>query len=186
MAESEKPNPEDTLAFELPVQKGNKSKLILAVDDDSDTLAMLASIGQRAGYTVFGATSGDECLSMLWRVTPQLIMLDIKMPGLDGFATCQRIRTDRSVAQVPVAFLTARKTVGDLKRGVAVGGDDFLIKPFDAIRLVERIEFLIAHSHVLAANRAQRSTKLGASTEVAVAGLVEPTDEPVAKHRAGR
>jgi DNA-binding response OmpR family regulator len=156
---------DDTLAFQIPSAQGRKSKLILAVDDDSDTLGMLASIGNRAGYTVFIAASGEECLSMLWRVTPQLIMLDIKMPGLDGFETCRQIRTDRNVAQVPVAFLTARKTVEDVKRSVAVGGDDFLIKPFDAARLVERFAYLISQGHVLSANRARRSATMEPPSE---------------------
>jgi CheY-like chemotaxis protein len=176
---------DDTLAFQKRLSEENKSKLILAVDDDSETLAMLASIGNRAGYTVFIATSGEECLSMLWRVTPQLIMLDVKMPGLDGFETCRRIRSDPNVAHVAVAFLTARKTVEDLKRGVAVGGDDFLVKPFNATQLLERIEHLISRGHLITANRARRSSKIGPPTEVEAAPS-EQGPEPLSEARTIR
>src|ERR1700686_2575023 len=92
----------------------NKSKIILVVDDDPDTVDLVSSIGRKAGYMVLGATSGEECLSMLFRVTPQLILLDVKMTGLDGFEICRRVRSDPNVARVPIAFLTARKTVEDV------------------------------------------------------------------------
>lgn len=158
---------EESLVFSsakrLPEE--NKSRVILVVDDDSDTIALVASIGRKAGYTVFGASSGEECLSMLWRVTPQLIMLDVKMPGLDGFETCRRVRSDPNVAHVPIAFLTARKTVDDVKYGVAAGGDDFIVKPFDATQLVERVEFLISRGHLLSVSRTRRSSKLGPPEE---------------------
>jgi CheY-like chemotaxis protein len=146
-------------AMRLPDE--NKSKVVFVVDDDTDTIDLVMSIGRRAGYTVFGATSGEECLSMLWRVSPQLIMLDVRMTGLDGFETCRRIRSDRSVAHVPIAFLTARKTVEDVKRCVAVGGDDFIVKPFDAVQLIERIEHLTTRGRFLGARRARRASKFG-------------------------
>jgi CheY-like chemotaxis protein len=176
---------DDALVFaELPPQE-MKSKVILAVDDDSEMLAIIEGIGRRAGYTVFGARSGEECLAMLWRVMPQLIMLDVKMPGLDGFETCRRIRGDRKVTQVPVAFLTARRTVEDLKRSVAVGGDDFLIKPFNATQLIARIEHLISRGHLPAMRRARRSSKLNTPVDAQFASTVRDS-EPHAKGRSIR
>jgi DNA-binding response OmpR family regulator len=176
---------DDALVFaELPPQE-KKSKVILVVDDDSEMLAIIEGIGSRAGYTVFRAHSGEECLSMLWRVMPQLIMLDVKMPGLDGFETCRRIRSDRKVTQVPVAFLTARRTVEDLKRSVAVGGDDFLIKPFKATQLIARIEHLISRGHLPAAPRSRRSSKIDPPTDTQAASTVQDA-EPHAKGRSIR
>jgi DNA-binding response OmpR family regulator len=158
---------DDSLAFSslkrLPEE--NKSKVVLVVDDDAETIALVASIGRKAGYTVFSAASGEECLSMLWRVTPELIMLDVKMPGLDGYETCRRIRSDPNVAHVPIAFLTARKTVDDVKRGVSVGGDDFIVKPFDGTQLVDRIELLVSRGHMLSTTRSRRSSKVGVPEE---------------------
>jgi DNA-binding response OmpR family regulator len=138
-----------------------KTKLILVVDDEQETIALVASIGQKAGYRVFGATSGDECLSMLSRMAPHLIMLDLNMPQLDGFETCRRARRDPNGALVPIAFLTARNTVEDVKHGVDVGGDEFIVKPFDPRQLVERIAFMISCTHLLSAHRMRHSSRRG-------------------------
>jgi DNA-binding response OmpR family regulator len=154
----------------------NKSKVIFVVDDDTETIALVASIGRKAGYTVLSAPSGEACLAMLWRLKPQLIMLDVKMAGLDGFETCRRVRNEPNVARVPIAFLTARKTLDDVKRGVAVGGDDFIVKPFDPAELVGRIEFLVSRGPLLNLDRARRSSKFG-PIEQAAAELAEANDE---------
>jgi DNA-binding response OmpR family regulator len=135
----------------------NKSKLILVVDDDADTVNLVASIGRRAGYTVFGAKSGEECISMLWRVKPRLIFLDVSMGGLNGFETCRQIRRDVGIAHVPIAFLTGHNTVDDVNRCVAVGGDDFIVKPFSGTHLAERIKFLTSRRYLLAATRMRRA-----------------------------
>lgn len=154
----------------------NKSKIILVVDDDPDTVDLVSSIGRKAGYMVLGATSGEECLSMLFRVTPQLILLDVKMTGLDGFEICRRVRSDPNVARVPIAFLTARKTVEDVRRGLAVGADDFIVKPFLATKLLERIEFLTTNNQLLRRRRKRRSPDFNApeDTEVETVGTTAP------------
>jgi pilus assembly protein CpaF len=136
-------------------------KVILVVDDDADTIALVESIGRKAGYKVFGASSGKECLAMLSHVAPQLIMLDVNMPDVDGFEMCRRVRDEPNGAKVPIAFLTARKTIEDVKRGVAAGADDFIVKPFNAIELVERIEFMTARGRLLSVHRTRRSSKPG-------------------------
>jgi pilus assembly protein CpaF len=138
-----------------------KTTNILIVDDDADTIALLESIGRKAGYNVFSASSGKECLSLLPQIKPQLIMLDVNMPDVDGFETCRRVRGEPDGTHVSIAFLTARKTVEDVKRGVAAGADDFIVKPFNAVHLVERIEFMTARSRLLSAHRTRRSSKPG-------------------------
>jgi DNA-binding response OmpR family regulator len=145
----------------LAKRPAEKIKLILVVDDEQETIALVASIGQKAGYRVFGATSGDECLSMLSRMAPHLIMLDLNMPQLDGFETCRRARRDPNGALVPIAFLTARNTIEDVKHGVDVGGDEFIVKPFDPRHLVERIAFMISCTHLLSAHRTRHSSRRG-------------------------
>lgn len=179
---------EDMLARQERVAFEKKSKLILAVDDDSEILSMLANIGNRAGYTVHVATSGAECLSMLGEMTPHLIMLDVKMPGLDGFETCRRIRSDPKVAEVPVAFLTARRTAEDFKRGMAVGCDDFVIKPFNATRLLNRIQHLIARGHMprphgarphSASQRSERSRAVLVALDPRIGARSDPEARPI-------
>jgi two-component system, OmpR family, response regulator len=143
------------------VAEKNKTPLILIVDDDEDTIASVASIGRKAGYKVIGASGGEECLSMLSRIAPHLIMLDVNMPELDGFETCRRARLAPNGMLVPIAFLTARQTIEDVKRGVAAGGDEFIVKPFDARYLVERVALMISCAHALSAHRQRSSAKHG-------------------------
>jgi len=116
------------------------SKIVLGVDDAAENLFLLQSAVKAGGYTFVGAHSGAECLSLLHRVVPRLILLDIEMPVMDGFATCRQIRAIPQLKHVPIAFLTARKTGEDVKKCLEVGGNDFIIKPFDVTRLLERIK----------------------------------------------
>ncbi len=112
---------------------------ILGVDDDIDQLIVLQTHLDAAGFTFFGATSGEEALKLVARVAPRLIILDVTMRGLDGFETCRRLRLDPAAADVPVLLLTARKTEADVLAAKAVGANDFMVKPFDADRLAERV-----------------------------------------------
>src|SRR5690348_8877289 len=81
-------------------------KTIVAVDDSADNRMLIKGILQDAGFVVFDASNGAECLAVLNRVKPRLILLDIQMPGMNGFDLCRRIRQDAALRQVPVAFLT--------------------------------------------------------------------------------
>ena len=116
-----------------------RSKIILGVDDQPDNIMILESLIETQGFTFFGVNSGAECLSMAQRVNPRLILLDIQMPAMDGFETCKRLRRIPSMATVPVAFLTACKSVEDVKSGIAAGGNDFIVKPIDPEKLLSRV-----------------------------------------------
>ena len=85
------------------------------------------------------AKNGTECLALLGLITPRVILLDVEMPAPNGFEICRRIRSIRGLDRVPVAFLTARKTAGDVKTGLAVGGNNFIVKPYEVPKLIERI-----------------------------------------------
>jgi DNA-binding response OmpR family regulator len=129
---------------------------ILVVDDDLDTAALVGVIARKAGFTTLGASNGQECLSILRRKTPRLIVLDINMLGMDGFEICRRLRRDPDIGEVPIAFLTGRRAEGDIKRATAAGGDDFILKPFDARRLVRHLEFLVTHMNAVLGRRLRR------------------------------
>jgi two-component system, OmpR family, response regulator len=122
----------------------SKSKIIVGVDDTAESLTLLGHAVNDAGYTFVGAASGQEGLGLLARIEPRFILLDIQMPDMDGFETCRRIRADSRLTQVPVAFLTARKTTADVRAGMAAGGNDFIAKPFDPAKLCERIHYWVA------------------------------------------
>jgi DNA-binding response OmpR family regulator len=122
-----------------------KGVAILGVDDDIDQLIVLQSQLDAAGFTFFGATSGEEALKLVPRIMPRLVILDVTMGGgLDGFETCRRLRRDPATAGVPVLLLTARQTEADVLAAKAVGADDFVVKPFDADRLAARVRRWLA------------------------------------------
>lgn len=123
---------------------GNRSKVIIGVDDARANLALLDAALQSAGYTFIGASSGPEALDVLNRVRPRLILLDVRMPEMDGFETCRRIRLRNDLVRVPVAFVTACKTESDVRAGVAVGGNDFIVKPFTVAHLLERAAYWVS------------------------------------------
>jgi CheY-like chemotaxis protein len=121
------------------------TRTVLAVDDAPENLAFIKACLASAGYTVFAARSGEECLTLLTRITPRMILLDVQMPGIDGFETCRQIRKRKELTQVPIAFLTARKGAEDVKECVASGGNDFIVKPFECQKLLDRVSHWTTH-----------------------------------------
>ncbi len=116
-----------------------RSKTVLAADDQPENIMMLESLIESQGFAFFGVNSGPACLSLAQRISPRLILLDIQMPEMDGFETCRRLRGIYALKQVPVAFLTARKSATDVRAGMLAGGNDFIVKPFDPEKLVARL-----------------------------------------------
>jgi two-component system, OmpR family, response regulator len=119
----------------------NRAKVVLGVDDLPQHLKLLQQCIQAGGYTFIGAESGVECLALVTRVQPRLILLDVQMPDLDGFETCRRLRGDQGLNHVPIAFLTARNSPDDVKLGLAAGGNDFILKPVALARLLDRVQY---------------------------------------------
>jgi len=119
----------------------NRDKVVIGVDDLPQHLKLLQQCIQSGGYTFIGAASGLDCLALVSRVQPRLILLDVQMPELDGFETCRRLRIDQGLNQVPIAFLTARNSPDDVKLGLAAGGNDFILKPVALARLLDRVQY---------------------------------------------
>lgn len=109
---------------------------ILIADDEIDIVKMLTSFFESKGFYVLPATSGVEVLKRVER-QPDIILLDINMPGLDGLEVCERIRNHISC---PILFLTARIEDAEKVKGFAVGGDDYIVKPFSLIELEARVK----------------------------------------------
>lgn len=109
---------------------------ILVVDDEKDIVDILTAYFHRAGHMVYAASSGDEALRQA-SCRPDIILLDINMPGMDGLTVCERIREH---INCPILFLTARVETADKIRGLRVGGDDYIVKPFDLEELGARVE----------------------------------------------
>jgi putative two-component system response regulator len=115
------------------------SAKILVVDDDPAILDLLVRILKRDSYTPIVATNGVEALEMVAREAPDLILLDVTMPKLDGFAVCQRLKDNEATALIPVTMLTGLDDREHRLRGIEVGADDFLTKPFEHSLLRARI-----------------------------------------------
>jgi two-component system, OmpR family, response regulator MprA len=117
------------------------SAAILVVDDDAPIRRMLSRTLAAEGYAVEASPDGGAALAAVERSAPDLVVLDVAMPGVDGLAVARRLR-DRGLA-VPILFLTARDAVTDRVAGLDAGGDDYLVKPFAAEELLARIRALL-------------------------------------------
>ena len=109
---------------------------LLVVDDEENLRSMLAAALQHHGFAVTTASNGREALDVIPLERPDLVLLDVMMPDLDGFEVCRRLRADGD--RTPVLFLTARDSTEDKVRGLTLGGDDYVQKPFSLDELVAR------------------------------------------------
>jgi two-component system, OmpR family, KDP operon response regulator KdpE len=110
---------------------------ILVVDDDLQTLWLLSTLLKYNGFEVVTTHVPDESLRLAQTQPPDLVLLDVMMPDIDGWEVCRRLR---EFTDVPVIFLTAKDTIPDVVKGLEIGGDDYIIKPFDSHELVARIK----------------------------------------------
>lgn len=117
---------------------------ILVIDDDHDLTVMLTAQLERRNYRVVVAANGREGLQKAYQARPDLIILDIMMPEMDGWEVCQRLR---ELSNVPIIMLTARNIKGDIVKGLESGADDYLTKPFSAAELEARIQAVLRRSN---------------------------------------
>ena len=117
---------------------------LLLVDDEDNLRSMLEAALRHSGFEVHPVASGRAAIDATAQVQPDLIVLDVMLPDLDGFEVCRRLRTEGS--KVPVVFLTAKDGTEDKVRGLTLGGDDYLVKPFSLDELVARINAVLRRS----------------------------------------
>ena len=113
---------------------------VLIADDDSDLLELTTYALRRGGYEVVSASDGQQALRRVETEHPDIVLLDVNMPNLDGFEVCRRIRQD---SETPVIMLTARHEEEDVVRGLKLGADDYVTKPFSAKQLLARMESVL-------------------------------------------
>ncbi len=119
------------------------SKLILVVDDEADILNLVKYNLARDGFQVATAESGEAALRAARRKPPDLILLDLMLPGLDGFAVTRALKADQKTAHVPIAFLSARGDEADVVTGLELGAEDYITKPFSPRVLVARVKAML-------------------------------------------
>ena len=117
--------------------------VVLAADDDEDILALVAFRLERSGYTVLQARDGEEALELALREKPDLAVLDVMMPKLDGFELTRRLRADEATSRMPIILLTARAQDADLAQGFEAGADDYIRKPFSPQELRTRVQAML-------------------------------------------
>jgi DNA-binding response OmpR family regulator len=121
-------------------EKAQERRAYILVVDDSDSIVFITrEILTRAGFEVEWAGSGDEALSKVESRRPDLILLDVGLPDLNGFDVCAKLKANRWTAAIPVIFLTGNADTESVVRGFAVGGVDYVTKPFRAEELVARV-----------------------------------------------
>jgi len=119
------------------------SKKILVVDDEPAIARLVKMSLAVEGYDVRTATSGFEAMEEVESWRPDLVVLDIMMPGMNGYEVCGEIKSKPHTKGIKVVFLTARGNPGDAQQGFSVGGDDYIIKPFDPEELLEKVKAII-------------------------------------------
>jgi DNA-binding response OmpR family regulator len=158
---------------------GMKRGHVLVVDDDPDIRSLVKELLERQGYGVTEASNGKEALRALYATSPDVVLLDVSMPDLDGWQTLERIR---DLSDVPVAMLTARAAELEKVRGLKAGADDYITKPFGRQELLARVEAMLRRAGpreetkrtyadaLLSVDFAQRSASVNGS-EVALTPL---------------
>ena len=117
----------------------SEAPLILMVDDNRENLQVLGSTLRPNGYRLAAAQNGHKALDFARKRKPDLILLDVMMPEIDGFEVCEALQADERTRKIPVIFLTAKTQTEDIVRGFEVGGVDYVTKPFNAAELLARV-----------------------------------------------
>ena len=123
--------------------RGAMKKTVLIVEDEEMLRKLETIVLKLRGYDVIAVSNGQAALDALTGQKPDLVLLDVMLPGIDGFDICQHIKNTPSTKDIPVILLTAKKTEEDMKMGFQVGADEYFTKPFRSAALVEGINKLL-------------------------------------------
>jgi phosphate regulon transcriptional regulator PhoB len=121
-------------------------RTILTIDDEKDLLELVRYNLEREGYCVKSASDGEAGLALAQRDAPDLILVDLMLPGMDGLEVCRRLRSNPQTAAIPLIMLTAKSAESDRVVGLELGADDYVTKPFSTRELIARIRALLRRS----------------------------------------
>jgi DNA-binding response OmpR family regulator len=137
---------------------------VLVVEDDPDIVELLVYNLQREGFVVYAVSDGEKGLAMALRKRPDLVLLDLMLPGMDGLEVCRRLRGEDDGAHLPVIMLTAKGEETDVVLGLELGADDYITKPFSPREVLARVKALL--------RRKDRDKKGGERKRIELHGLV--------------
>lgn len=129
-----------------PVRDWTNARIV-AADDDGDIRGLVGSLLATAGYTMIPAVDGEDALQKVREERPELVILDVVMPKRDGFAVCEALRSSVDTMFTPVMMLTAQDSIEEKLRGLRLGADDYITKPFNAQELLARIEIVLRRTY---------------------------------------
>ncbi|OGO37497.1 MAG: two-component system response regulator [Chloroflexi bacterium RBG_16_57_11] len=116
---------------------------ILIADDERDIRELITFILTFAGHEVFPTTNGEEAYQMAIQIIPDLIVLDVRMPRMTGYEVCEQIKLNSSTREIPVVFLSAKGQESEVKMGIDVGAEEYILKPFSPEELIERVKSVL-------------------------------------------
>jgi len=120
------------------------TSIILIVDDNPTNIDLLRRYLEPENYRISAVTSGEKAIELALKLQPDLILLDIMMPGIDGYETCERLKSESTTQQIPIIFVTAKVTPEDLRKGFSAGGADYITKPVDQEVLLARVSYQLS------------------------------------------
>ena len=120
---------------------------ILVVEDEPDIRDLIVFILRMlGGYEVVAANNGEEAVQLAFKEIPDLILTDVRMPKMSGYEACQRIKAEPTTKHIPVVFLTARGQEQEVQAGIAAGGDEYLLKPFEQAQLLKKVADILTQA----------------------------------------
>ena len=119
------------------------AKYVLIVDDEPNIVLSLEFLMKKEGYNVVSAGNGEEAMQAIAENKPDLILLDVMMPKKDGYELCQELRADKSWKDIKIIMLTAKGRDVEREKGLALGADDYITKPFATQEVVEKVKFFL-------------------------------------------
>jgi DNA-binding response OmpR family regulator len=122
----------------------SKKATILVAEDEQDIRNLIAFSLQYVGYTVIQAANGEEAVEKAPKAQPDLIMLDVRMPKLNGYEACRKLKSLPSTQRIPVVFLSARGQETEIKHGLELGAEEYILKPFAPDELQQRVKSILA------------------------------------------
>lgn len=120
------------------------SKILIAEDEPDIRDLIVFILRMIGGYEVVAANNGEEAVQLALKEIPDLILTDVRMPKMSGYEACQRIKADPTTKHIPVVFLTARGQEQEVQAGIAAGGDEYLLKPFEQAQLIKKVADILA------------------------------------------
>ncbi len=144
-----------------------KDKTIMVVDDNKDMVHLFKKILNTHGYEVTSAGTGDDALKMAFENPPDLVLLDLAMPKMDGYTVCKRLKESDETNMVPVIMVTCRDSMKDKIQGLEIGADDYITKPVQYIELLARVESLLKikelHKRLIEARKLETLAQIAVS-----------------------